>query len=247
MAGFAVPDFDFGGASDLDFSLSDVARGGEDDGLATTRYDRPRIYDNVLGEVAYEHACDFVDGLDLHEGYRTFAFVSGNFVFGDVLEAMVDRHKVAPRKMTIQTLSMSEENIDSLHNVIDLMDGRLEQLRIILSVYFWGHEHHPGQLVPYLYEALDVPGLDFDVAFASIHTKIVSVETLAGNHLVVDGSANLRSSRNIEQLRVECDNALYEYVERFADKVFAAYSVVNDGEPYPKPVRGNRLWGAVTD
>lgn len=247
MAGFAVPDFDFGGASDLDFSLSDVARGGEDDGLATTRYDRPRIYDNVLGEVAYEHACDFVDDLDLHDGYRAFAFVSGNFVFGDVLEAMVDRRKVAPRKMTIQTLSMSEENIDSLHNVIDLMDGRLEQLRIILSVYFWGHEHHPGQLVPYLYEALDVPGIDFDVAFASIHTKIVSVETLAGNHLVMDGSANLRSSRNIEQIRIECDDGLYEYIEGFVDKVFAAYSAVNKSEPYPKPVRGNRLWGAVTD
>lgn len=28
MAGFAVPDFDFGGASDLDFSLSDVTHGG---------------------------------------------------------------------------------------------------------------------------------------------------------------------------------------------------------------------------
>lgn len=247
MAGFAVPDFDFGGASDLDFSLSDVTHGGESDGLATTRYDRPRIYDNVLGEVAYEHACDFVDGLDLHDGYRAFAFVSGNFVFGDVLEAMVDQHKIAPRSMTIQTLSMSEENIDSLANVVDLMDGRLERLRIILSVYFWGHEHHPGQLVPYLYERLDVPGLRFDVAFASIHTKIVSVETLAGNHLVMDGSANLRSSRNIEQLRVECDDALYDYVEGFADRVFAAYSVVNDGKPYPQPVRGNRLWGAVMD
>lgn len=247
MAGFAVPDFDFGGASDLDFSLSDVTRGGADDGLATTRYDRPRIYDNVLGEVAYEHACDFVDGLDLHDGYRAFAFVSGNFVFGDVLEAMVDRHKVAPRKMTIQTLSMSEENIDSLHNVVEMMDGRLERLRIILSVYFWGHEHRPGQLVPYLYETLDVDGLDFDVAFASIHTKIVSVETLAGNHIVMDGSANLRSSRNIEQLRVECDDGLYEYIESFADKVFEAYSVVNHDEPRPKPVRGNRLWGAITD
>lgn len=247
MAGFAVPDFDFGGASDLDFSLSEVVRGGESDGIEDSRYQRPRIYDNVLGTVSYEHACDFVDSLELRPGHREFAFVSGNFVFGDVLEAMVDRHKVAPRKMTIQTLSMSEENIDSLHNIIDLMDGRLERLRIVLSVYFWGHEHHPGQLVPYLYEALDVPGLDFDVAFASIHTKIVSIETLAGNHLVMDGSANLRSSRNIEQLRIECDDALYEYVEGFADRVFAAYSVVNDGEPYPKPVRGNRLWGAATD
>lgn len=248
MGDFALPSFDFGGVGDdLDFSLSDVRRGGKSDGIETCRYDRPRIYDNVLGCVEYEHAQDFVDDIELRDGYRAFAFVSGNFVFGDVLEAMVDQHKAAPRSMTIQTLSMSEENIDSLRNVVELMDGRLERLRIILSVYFWGHEHRPGQLVPYLYEALDVDGLDFDVAFASIHTKIVSVETLAGHHLVMDGSANLRSLRNIEQLRIECDDALYEYVERFADKVFAAYSVVNHDQPYPKPVRGNRLWGAITD
>lgn len=248
MGDFALPSFDFGGVGDdLDFSLSDVRRGGKSDGIETCRYDRPRIYDNVLGCVEYEHAQDFVDDIELRDGYRAFAFVSGNFVFGDVLEAMVDQHKVAPRSMTIQTLSMSEENIDSLRNVVELMDGRLERLRIILSVYFWGHEHRPGQLVPYLYEALDVDGLDFDVAFASIHTKIVSVETLAGHHLVMDGSANLRSSRNIEQLRIECDDGLYEYIERFADKVFVAYSVVNRDQPYPKPVRGNRLWGAITD
>lgn len=248
MGDFALPSFDFGGVGDdLDFSLSDVRRGGKSDGIETCRYDRPRIYDNVLDAVEYEHAQDFVDDLELSDGYRAFAFVSGNFVFGDVLEAMVDQRKVAPRSMTIQTLSMSEENIDSLANVIDMMGGRLERLRIILSVYFWGHEHRPGQLVPYLYETLDVDGLDFDVAFASIHTKIVTVETLAGHHLVMDGSANLRSLRNIEQLRIECDDGLYEYIERFADKVFAAYSVVNRDQPYPKPIRGNRLWGAITD
>ena len=188
-----------------------------------------------------------MDGLELREGYRAFAFVSGNFVFGDVLEAMVERRKAAPRSMTVQTLSMSEENIDSLRNVVDMMGGRLERLRIVLSVYFWGHEHRPGQLVPYLYERLDVPGLELDVAFASIHTKIVTMETLSGHHLVMDGSANLRSSRNVEQVRVECDDGLYAFVEGFADRVFAAYSTINRDQPYPRPVRGGRLWGAITD
>lgn len=249
MAEFAVPGLDFGGVSpdDLDFSLKDVERGGESDGLSTSRYVRPRVYDNVLAEVTYEHACDLVDALELRPGYREFAFISGNFVFGDVLEAMVDRGKVAPRRMTVQTLSMSEENVDSLRNVVDLMGGRLERLRIVLSVYFWGHEHRPGHLVPYLYKALDVPGLDLDVAFASIHTKIVTVETLAGHRLVMDGSANLRSSRNVEQMRIEVDDGLYDFVEGFADRVFAAYSTINRNQPYPKPVRGGRLWGAVSD
>lgn len=207
---------------------------------------RPRIYDNVLETVDYEHAIDFVGGMDLKDGYREFAFVSGNFVFGDVLEAMVDTGKVTPRSMTIQTLSMSEGNVDSLRGIVD-MCPELERLRLVLSVYFWGNERRPGQLVPYLYEQLDDGRVDFDCAFASIHTKLVSVETITGHHLVMDGSANLRSSRNVEQLRVECDDGLYAYVESFADRILSAYSTINHDEPRPKPVRGNRLWGAITD
>ena len=233
-------------SEDLDFKLSDVTRAGKSDGIESGRYVRPKLYDNVLEGVEYEHAADFVEHMDLSEGHREFAFVSGNFIFGDMLEAMADTGKAVPKSMTIQTLSMSEENIDSLRNIVD-MCPELERLRIILSVYFWGHERRPGQLVPYLYEQLDVDGLDFDCAFASIHTKIVTIETAAGHHIVIDGSANLRSSRNIEQLRVECDSGLYEYIESFADRVFAAYSTVNRDRPYPKPIRGGRLWGAVTD
>lgn len=243
---FSLP-MDFGGAaSDLDFSLSDVRRAGTDDGIETCRYERPRIYDNVLGAVEYEHAADMAAELRLEPGARTFSFVSGNFVFGDLFEALVDMGRMVPRRMTIQTLSLSEENIDSLRNVID-MCPELERLRLVLSVYFWGHERRPGQLVPYLYDQLDLPQIEFDCAFASIHTKIATVETARGNRVVMDGSANLRSSRNVEQLRIECDPELYEYVEGFADRVFAAYSTVNHDLPHPKPVRGGRLWGAVTD
>ncbi len=246
MLDFSLP-VDFGGvAEELDFSLADVRRAGADDGLETCRYVRPKIYDSVLSAVEYEHAIDFVRDLDLSEDHREFAFVSGNFVFGDVLEAMVETRRVEPRSMTIQTLSMSEENIDSLRNVIDMCPA-LERLRLVLSVYFWGHERRPGQLVPYLYEQLDVEGVGFDCAFASIHTKVVTIETTRGHHLVMDGSANLRSSRNVEQLRVECDRGLYDYVEAFADRVFLAYSTVNRDRPYPSPVRGGRLWGAITD
>ena len=36
----------------------------------------------------YNQTGKFVDGLDLHDGYRAFAFVSGNFVFGDVLDLL---------------------------------------------------------------------------------------------------------------------------------------------------------------
>lgn len=238
--------FDFGGAEEFDFSLDDIDRAGSDDGIETCRYSRPKMYDNVLGTVEYEHAADMAEEIEFSQGMREFVFVSGNFIFGDLLEALVDAGKIAPKHITIQTLSLSEENIDSSRNLVDLCPY-LESIRIILSVYFWGHEHRPGQLVPYLYEQLDLPDIEFDCAFASIHTKIISIETLRGNHIVIDGSANLRSSRNIEQLRIECDDELFNYVEDFSDKIFKAYSVLNKELQRPKPVRGNRLWGAVVD
>lgn len=43
------------------------------------------------------------------------------------------------------------------------------------------------------------------------------------------------------------DDGLYAFVEGFADRVFAAYSTINRDRPYPRPVRGNRLWGAIAD
>ena len=84
----------------------------------------------------------------------------------------------------------------------------LESLRLVLSDYFYPHEKAPGRLVPYIYERLDVDDV-LDVAFASVHAKIATIETTDGLKVVMEGSANLRSSRNIEQFRVECDADLF--------------------------------------
>lgn len=61
MLDFSLP-ADFGGvAADLDFSLSDVAIQSRNDGIENERYSRPKIYENTLGIVEYEHAADFAE------------------------------------------------------------------------------------------------------------------------------------------------------------------------------------------
>lgn len=234
--------FDFEG-EDPDFSIRDFTLGGETDGIENERYLQPRIYESIAQKVKFEHACDLIDGLKLEPGFRMFAFVSGNFVFGDVIEALVTQLGIQIKRMTIQTLSMSQENIDSLRNVIDNC-FEFESLRLVVSDYFYSHERNANGLVPYIYERLDVDDV-LDVAFAGVHTKITTIETINGLKIVMDGSANLRSSRNVEQFRIECDADLYDYIERFADRIFDAYSVINRDAPKPKSVRAKRLWGAV--
>lgn len=47
---------------------------------------------------------------------RADAFIAGSFIFGDFIEAFMTINHAITSKMTISTLSMSQENVDSLHN-----------------------------------------------------------------------------------------------------------------------------------
>jgi len=253
-----IADFSLGAnawvAGGADFSLKSLAERDDleleedSDGLESERYLRPRVYKGSLARaVTWEHACDMVRDFELTEGMRMFAIVSGNFVFGDVLEALVLERGIDFKSLTIQTLSMSQDNIDSLRRILDVCkeSGQFERMRIALSDYFYSHERKVREgrdtpaLVPYLYETLDDGDGTLDVAIAGVHTKITTFETLDGIKCVIDGSANLRSSMNIEQFRIECDPDLYDWIEAYTDRIFEAYSTIN------KSVRGGRLWRTV--
>ena len=228
----------FAGFGDLGFDFE----GTEADPLGTCVYTRPVV--RRPQACAWEHATDLARDLVIDAGHETFAFVSGNFVFGDLLEALVDARKLSVRRLGIQTLSMSDENIDSLRNVVEMTP--VERLDLVLSDYWYAHEGHKGGLVPYLFEELDLDGLELRVAFAGVHCKVVTVETLRGNHLTMHGSANLRSSGNVEQLHISPDDGLFEFCDRMTQRILDAYDVVNQGNrKRKKSVRRARLWQAV--
>ena len=194
--------FDFG---DLGFSLDfdDLAAMSfedseeEGDELEGQLWSRPVVRAPKL--VAYEHALDMAREMVIDNQTETFAFVSGNFVFGDLLEALVDERKLGIRKLGIHTLSLNEDNIDSIRNVLEMTP--VEELDVILSNYWYAHELKTG-MVAYLFDQFDLENLELRVAFAGTHSKVVTIETPRGNVLTMHGSANLRSSGNVEQLHI---------------------------------------------
>lgn len=229
-----LPDFD--GIGDLDFSLDGFEVLGESDGIRSRHIEKPKY--RIPQKVTYEHAREFARDLTLERGMSCFAFVSGNFIFGDFIEGLVELGKLAVRSMTIQTLSMSQDNIDSLVNIIEMCET--EKVTLVLSDYWFSHER--GGLVPYLHRELVEAGVDARIAYASCHTKIFNIETWSGNKLTIHGSANLRSSRNIEQMQIDQCDELYEFVEEFTRRIVDKYTVVNEGERRPKSLRGENLW-----
>ena len=237
FAGFGDLGFDF----DIDFDAFDF-EGTEADPLETCVYTRPVA--RRPQACAWEHARDLAEGLAIDNETETFAFVSGNFVFGDLIEALVDARRLTVRTLGIQTLSMSDENIDSIRNVLEMQP--VERLDLVLSDYWYSHECHKGGLVGYLFDELDLEGLELRVAFAGVHCKLVTIETLRGNTLTMHGSANLRSSGNVEQLHISPDRGLFEFCEGMTHRILDAYDVVNqDNRKRKRSVRRARLWQAV--
>ena len=225
----------------FDLSCFDLTRLPGSDGLDTRVYNKPRLYRPKA--CCYEHAEQFAADIELGNDREVFAFVSGNFVFGDFMEALVDLGKLSVRRMSVMTLSMNDENIDSMRNILEWEE--VERLDLVLSDYWYAHERKQGGLVDYLFDELDLDGLELHVAFAGVHCKTWCVETRAGNHLTVHGSANLRSSGNIEQVHISPDAGLFAFADGVTRDIIDAYDVVNQDARKRKSIRRSRLWQAV--
>lgn len=227
---FEVPEFDL-----TNFDLTNFDFLQEDDGIGQ-RYTKPKIYATIKEtNIKYENARKLARELKVGEGERANVIVAGSFIFGDFIEAFITEHNVKVKKMTITTLSLSQENIDSLQNLI--LGGYVDELNLIISHYFYANERE--SLIPYTYQALDRDDR-FQLAVAGTHTKTIIFETAGGKKIVIHGSANLRSSANLEQFTIEENKELYDFYDEYQDRILERYKTIN------KPVRVKPLWNLIT-
>jgi hypothetical protein len=163
------------------------------------RYKRPRT-------VKYEYAAQMAKEVGkLDEDEHIFSLISGNFIAGDFIEAWLVENDFVADELIIATLSVSKDNIDSLRLLQD--SGRVNKMGMIISDYFFSHERKNG--IQYIIDELSSG--NFYMAAAGIHTKITLIKTTCGQHIVIGGSANLRSSRNVEQLTIDNSKVLYDF------------------------------------
>jgi hypothetical protein len=233
-----LKDFDFGNIEipEFDPAIFDLSDDGETL-QEESRYTKPKVYQVKQDFVCYDNADKLARELTVNKGERADVFISGNFIFGDFIEAYIVQRNAKVKRMTITTLSLSQENVDSLHNL--LIKNYVDELNLIVSVYFFGHERH--SLIPYIYKKLDIDN-KFQFAVAAIHTKTAQFETLGGRKIVIHGSANLRSSANIEQFTIEENEGLYTFYDSQFDKIIERYATINKKEP----IRDSELWDIFT-
>lgn len=230
---------DFGNINipDIDPSVFDFMPSDADASPPTeTRYTKPKVYNMTEEHVTYDNAVKLARELRLGSAYeRAHCIVSGDFIFGDFIEAYIMTYKIRVPNMTIATLSLNQNNVDSLYHL--MRTGHIERLNLVVSAYFYGNERHA--LIPYIYEHLDM-GDRFQLAVAGIHTKTTHFCTAGGKHIVIQGSANLRSSGNVEQFTIEENKELFDWYEDVYTAIIQRYKTINHD------VRHKELWDAIT-
>lgn len=205
-------------------------------GVKSTRFIEPHDCEEIAEyRVKYSNAEKLAEDIGpLPLDFRAFIILDGRFIFGDFIEALIVKNNWNCEELTISTLSMSQENIDSLANLVN--GGFLKQLNLVISHYYFANER--SGLMPYMYEHLDVNDV-LQVAVASVHTKIAMIRTACGKKITIHGSANLRTSSNIEQIVIEHTPSLFDFCAE------VHHSIINTHKTINKAVRRNALWAAV--
>lgn len=231
--------FDFGGAENGPVEEEfDLFRADADEYDFETRYLKPKKrLVNAQEYVCYDNAKLLAEKIKIGEGSRYDCIIGGNFIFGDLIEAFVLRNNCKCTDMVISTLSLSQDNIDSLANLIN--HGYIDRLSLIISVFFYAHER--SGLIPYIYSKLDTDKCNFQMSVTDVHTKTVQISTLGGKKIVFHGSANLRSSGNIEQITIEENPELYDFYYETYRRIEEEYHLIR------KPIRRAKAWNLITN
>lgn len=212
---------------DLDVSFSDNELDDEESRVfkpIKQRHKKPH-------QIKFRYADEMTDKIKIDKGSRYFAIVDGTFIFGDFIEAFLVKNNCHAESLTITTLSLSVMNIQSLEMLID--KGYIGNLHIVVSDYFYSHERNV--IIKEMYRRLDKDN-KFQLSVCRTHMKTALIKTLGGKFITIHGSANLRSSDNIEQFAIEEDEDLYNFNMEFIDKIKEKYKTIN------KTVRGSHLF-----
>ena len=125
-------------------------------------------------------------------GEVTHAALRGDFVLGDLIPAIISHRGRCP-DLLVATLSLSAANADTLANLH--ARDRIGRLTVVCSHYF--SQVDKTSVFAQVQGLLDGHGT---LLVRRCHAKVICLPTDRGDHFVICGSANLRSSDNTEQI-----------------------------------------------
>ena len=220
----AKVDYEFD-MDEFDFDAFDIEIDGYESS-ASRHVKPPRLKSIPDSKVRYRNAEKLAADMPAIPGMWHIAIIDGSFIAGDFIEAFVKNNNLHCKRISISTLSLNQENVDSLGNL--LFDGWCDEMDLIVSDGFW--QNYRRDIIPYIYQELDKDN-KFQLAVARVHTKVVLIETHCGLKVVIRGSANLRSSQSIEHLEVQESPEVFAFFADFHDGIVCKFKTINKEVP----------------
>ena len=143
--------------------------------------------------------------------------------FYDLAQVVVDvARRVKPRALRIATLCWNKRNVMDLTGLLEERTTASDPLPLALLASDFFHKHNKD-LVEWAREQFQ-PYTGVRLASARSHCKVVCYDLGPGDGLVFEGSANLRTNRNREQLTIIRDRETHDWHATWIDRL------VSDGE-----------------
>ncbi|HEV7299242.1 MAG TPA: hypothetical protein VGN72_07750 [Tepidisphaeraceae bacterium] len=138
------------------------------------------------------------------EGQTLHGVICQKYAAWDLVPALIGRTGRNIDELYIATLSYGAGNAKELLALLD--EGRIKRCSLIVSHYFKAQNRQ-------LYDSLVPPLLErgHRVIAMRNHSKLLLMQTAGAGSFVVEGSANLRSCKNVEQFCLTRCRQLYRF------------------------------------
>lgn len=146
-------------------------------------------------------------------GDRTHCVLRGDFVLCDLIPAIIEARGRCP-VLRVATLGLSAANADALACLVER--GRIGRLTVVVSHYF--AQVDKATVFRAVQARLEGVGR---LAVTRSHAKVICLPTERGDSFTIEGSANLRSSDNLEQMLILNDAATLAFHEAWIDEIAA--------------------------
>jgi hypothetical protein len=152
-------------------------------------------------------------------GESMHALLTGTFDFLLVLTVVIQSRPVPCETLRLATLAFSRRNVAELCR---LLDSRLVGKLSLLASDFMA-KSNAAVFNGALEELAKARGQT--VASARCHCKVACLAFADGTRLVFEGSANLRTNKNIEQITCINDRELHDWHAAWIDSEVAAHEI----------------------
>jgi hypothetical protein len=153
-------------------------------------------------------------------GEAVHCLMTGRYDLMHLLVGIIERLG-AVEEMRVATLSYNRRNLAEMVRLLDT--GAVRKLTLLCSAFF---RDHNGELWDETLEEFRDRGQR--AAAARSHAKVATFAFASGRRLTAEGSANLRSNGNREQVLLADGAALHDWHARWVDDLVTAHEGAGD-------------------